>query len=406
MTLNKHLLAALFLVLAFARCGAGGSDSDSGSEHSGASGHDYQVGAHYYLWFPQKFKEGILRSKLNPPQEPALGIYDSSSSTVVEQHISWAKQAGIDFFTLHWSPKNTEFNSVISNSFLRAKNISDIKFCLFYETGELASSDNGGIHVIDAKAKQQFNNDLINFADNYFTNSQYLRVDGKPVLILYLTRTLVGDYAGMIKEGRELLRRRGIELFLLADEIFWQVTGHREGDDTSPNITSEPQTGRIALFDAIFAYNMYEGSLTQHSGYGLESSFISDIDALYKKYLQALPESVSFVPYAMPGYNDRGVRLYADHFAIPRELSAASGETSFFREFINRLVYPYVDARNGLVLITSWNEWSEDTAIEPAADAPFTSKDQSSGGQRLTEGYRYSGYGDSYLNATKELLGR
>lgn len=78
-----------------------------------------------------------------------------------------------------------------------------------------------------------------------------------------------------------------------------------------------------------------------------------------------------------------------DHFAIPREFSRGGGETTFFREFINRLVYPYFDERNGLALITSWNEWSEDTAIEPAADAVFTTNYKSKNTQDLTQGYRY-----------------
>lgn len=392
----------VFLAFSLLSCGGGGSGGGSDSNNTVKS---LRVGAHYYLWFPDKFREGILRSKLSPPQEPALGIYNSRSTAVVENHISSAASAGINFFTLLWSPKNSKFNAPITDTFLNARNISKINFCLFYGTDELATQSNGGIHIIDDQAKQHFMRDLNYFADNFFSHPQYLKVDGKPVLILYLTRTLVGDYANMIKEGREVLRKRGIEVFLLADEIFWSVTGHRDGTDIAPNITSAPQAGRIALFDAIFAYNMYEGSFNQHSSYGSQSSFISDIATLYRKYLEVLPDSVSFVPYAMPGYNDRGVRLSVDHFAIPREFSPGTGETTFFREFISRLVTPFVDSRNGLVLITSWNEWSEDTAIEPMAETEFTSKDQSASGAALTQGYRYSGFGEQYLTAIRETLG-
>ena len=385
--------------------GGGGSDGESSSETPGGASHDVRVGAHYYLWFPEKFNEGILRTKLSPPQEPQLGIYNSRSRAVVEQHIDSASKAGINFFTLLWSPTNSNFNNAIADTFLQARNLGSINFCLFYGTDELAARRIGGIPIIDEQAKAKFKSDLNYFADNFFSHPQYLKVDGKPVLILYLTRNLVGDYASMINEGRDLLRKRGIEVFLLADEIFWLVIGDGQNGDVIPNVSSDPQADRIGLFDAIFAYNMYEGGLSQHKGYGSESSFINDISALYQRYKAAMPSSVSFVPYAMPGYNDRGVRPSVDHFAIPREFSPGAGETTFFREFVNRLVYPYIDNRNGLVLITSWNEWSEDTAIEPTADAPFTTRDQSSSGDSLTQGYRYSGFGEQYLSAVKELFG-
>ena len=35
----------------------------------------YLSGAYYYLWYPENFKQGYLREKLVPPQEPMLGLY-------------------------------------------------------------------------------------------------------------------------------------------------------------------------------------------------------------------------------------------------------------------------------------------------------------------------------------------
>ena len=395
------LFVPLVSILACGGGGGGGGSSEGGGAPPAGAG-SYRVGAHYYLWFPQKFREGTLRARLAPPQEPELGGYSSTSVPVVEQHISWAKQYGIDFFTLTWSPTKTEFNSVISNTFLKARNIGDIQFALFYGVGDLG----GGTGIIDEPSKVLFYRDLDYFADNFFHHPQYLRVGNRPVLILYVTRTLRGDYAGMFREARKRMQERGVDLYLLADEIFWYVTGHRDGPDAGFNISSDPQSGRIALFDAIFAYNMYDASFPEHAGYGSESSFISDIKRLYDRYRAALPGNVAFVPYAMPGYNDRGVRLAVDHYPIPREWSAGSGETTFFRHFIEELVYPYVDPRNNLVLLTSWNEWSEDTAIEPAALAPFTAADQSRSGTSYTAGYRYSGFGTQYLEAVRAAFAR
>ena len=48
-------------------------------------------------------------------------------------------------------------------------------------------------------------------------------------------------------------------------------------------------------------------------------------------------------------------------------------------------------------MINSFNEWHEDTQIEPTIAAPRTNVDDS-GTQRYTEGHFYEGYGDLYLD--------
>ena len=62
------------------------------------------VGAHYHVWYARNFSQGTLRDRLDPPQQPVLGRYDSTDPTTAEQHIAWCSQYGIDFLTLDWWP--------------------------------------------------------------------------------------------------------------------------------------------------------------------------------------------------------------------------------------------------------------------------------------------------------------
>jgi glycoprotein endo-alpha-1,2-mannosidase len=59
-----------------------------------------------------------------------------------------------------------------------------------------------------------------------------------------------------------------------------------------------------------------------------------------------------------------------------------------------------------MILVTSWNEWSEDTAIEPAAAAPVTSADRSGSGVAYTQGYPYEGYEYRYLDILRRKTRR
>ncbi len=59
-----------------------------------------------------------------------------------------------------------------------------------------------------------------------------------------------------------------------------------------------------------------------------------------------------------------------------------------------------------MILVTSWNEWNEDTAIEPIAAAPPTTTDDSASGHDLTGGAAYPGYGAAYLEVLRKRFQR
>ena len=364
----------------------------------------YLIGAHYYLWYPRNFGHGFLRGKLDPQQEPMQGLYDSRDVAVVEQHIAWCSQYGIDFLTLDWWPSRKEQQTVISDTILKARNIDDIKFCIFYETWSLGFDRMIGATKIDADATARMVSDLTAIADGLFDHPSYLRVGGRPVVILYLTRTLTGAFKNAIAEVRAVLAERGHNVFLVGDEVFWKVSPVVPLGRKPHPLVEDPQPSRIELFDAITAYNMYENERKSQKGYGAESTFMQDVGAKYAEYRAASSNSAYFVPSILPGYNDRGVRLNANHYTIPRQWSPGAAEGTFFEEAFDRLGFPFMDERLNMLLITSFNEWNEDTAIEPVRSAAATSKDGSPSGSAYTEGYTYSGSGLRYLEVLRDKV--
>ena len=58
----------------------------------------------------------------------------------------------------------------------------------------------------------------------------------------------------------------------------------------------------------------------------------------------------------------------------------------------------YADESTGRILmVTSWNEWHEDTQIEPVEKGGVTWLDGSETGEAFSEGLDYEGYGERYL---------
>src|SRR5262245_57470463 len=73
----------------------------------------YLLGAHYYLWYSQGSWQNI-------DADPLLGPYDSAQSSVIDQHLRWAHQFGINFFGVEWAGKDKEQDRDLREQFLES----------------------------------------------------------------------------------------------------------------------------------------------------------------------------------------------------------------------------------------------------------------------------------------------
>jgi hypothetical protein len=363
----------------------------------------YLVGAHYYIWYPRNFSQGYLRGQLLPHQDPAVGEYRLDDPNVLERQIAWCSQYGIDFLTIDWWPGRKDEQRAFLGALYRTPNLADIRFCVFYETWGLGFDKNAGCTKFDAATTERLIADFTDIADQCFSHPSYLRLHGRPVVVLYLTRTFTGKYEKAISSLREAMRQRGHDLFIIGDEIFWKVSPSLPGVRPSP-LAETAQWPRIRLFDAITSYNLYEGGTTSHVGYASQSRYVADVADLYEHYRRTVRRRVYLAPQIIPGYNDRGTRLVVDHYAIPRQWEYGAAEGSLFAELFERHAFRFLDPRLNLLFITSWNEWNEDTAVEPLAKASPTNRDRSPSGTAYTQGYDYSGHGASYLEVIRDKV--
>src|SRR5439155_21304674 len=103
-----------------------------------------------------------------------------------------------------------------------------------------------------------------------------------------------------------------------------------------------------------------------------------------------------------PGFNDTAVR--SGHPAAPRYLTDVPGaaEGSLFSSELSQAALPSLDpAANNILMVSTFNEWHEDTQIEPTIIAGGTTVDDS-GTKAFTQGHSYSGYGDLYLDPLRQ----
>jgi glycoprotein endo-alpha-1,2-mannosidase len=345
------------------------------------------VGAYYYPWYGtgrRHWSAGYVRNLLDTPQQPLLGEYDSHNAQTVASHFQWAQQYGINTFIVSWWGPGSYEDTTIRDYLLPSPAIGPTKVAAFYESLSLLPVTNGVVDFNNPAAGQKLLADVDYLARTYFSNPGYARVNGKPVVYFYVTRTWRGDYTKAIADLRSTIKARyGYDLYLVADEV-------------DPDGTPTPD--RIRLFDAITSYTMY--SSRQTPGWPADTGLLPTIRARYDAFKQIADQfGVAFIPDALPSFNDRGVRLAANHYVLPPEVDATTppGTSSLFSRMLD-LDADYLDPNLRALNVTSFNEWHEDTQIEPTAAAP-----PSSGPATYTQGYTHPSYGFRLLELLRDF---
>ena len=335
---------------------------------------EYNVGAYYYPWYGGGgFHEGpskTLRWHLVPQQQPALGWYDDHNPAVISQHFRWAKASGIDFFVCSYWGEGGGDDWTIQNRMFTSPDIGNVKLCVFLEPS---------INSSNAASQTEY------LCDNYFNRPNYYKIDGKPVIYIYVTRAMTtSELTAYINNVRTAASNKGVsEVYIVGDEVFGSPPGG--------------VADRIRLMNAITCYDTYG-----HMGgnkYVTNSKLNSWKTTNDSWKTVANSVGADFIPCITPGFNDTGVR--SGHAPTSDKLVSDAGAWgSLFSGLIDKAVQ---SLDRNTIQITSWNEWHEDTQIEPVAVSATTNVVDGTG-TALTNGINYQGYDTLYLELLANKL--
>lgn len=338
------------------------------------------VGAYYYPWYgPGTGGHGFhrtLRDHLVPKQAPALGHYNNADTEVIAGHIHQSVMANIQFWACSWWGPESYEDKMLKNHILPHASAGELKYAILYEsTGRLGSFSNPDYSKLLP--------DFTYLSTHYFDQPHYLRIDGRPVVFIYLTRVYFRDRGDQALAD---LRAAFPSLYIVADDVFGL----------------NYKSSYAAKWDAVTAYDVYGQTM---GALGSTHAALSRLDTILSDTRAAANSvNVGLIPFACPGFNDRAVR--SGHTSAPRYFQddPQSAEGDFFRSMLRDVVVPQADplAKNMLIL-TSFNEWHEDTQIEPTAgESETTALDDSAGGTDYTQGARYTDYGHLSIDILRQ----
>ena len=267
------------------------------------------VWAAYYPWYTvSSWREPSMADK------PLIGMYSSDDPSVVRLHIKLAKAAGIDGFAVSWWGPGTNTDRNL-RKVLEIAAEEEMYVAAYFEslTGDGQS-----------RPLLEIENMLNNLITSYGKHPAYYKVDGKPLIFVWAAWSHEADEWRMVFEN---LRKRGLDAFYVATAL---------------------NTKYLEAFDGLQNYGT--GNLTE----------------LKRIYERVGPEVKTFhilhrggerlwVPSISPGYDERLLPgrsgLYFDR-----------DDGRYYLASYEHAVASYPD----WVWITSFNEWWENTHIEPS----------------------------------------
>ena len=353
----------------------------------------FLVAASYYPWYSaaaweyMECYEGSLRGNLIPSQLPALGEYDSQLEATISQQIAWSVAGGVNVWDMEWVGPNNSLDDTFRNNILTNPHVADIRFAIMYD---YAIRFAGDFNLTQDKITTILS-DFTYFGQAYFNHPSYLKVGGnRPVVFIYATRAFwpVSAVQDMVAALRKTMSDLGYDVYLIGDEYY---------------ALSPPDPVRISLWDGIFGYDVYCG----YYGYADQNGYFALHQTMEDQYQAVAQENgVDFIPSVMPGFNDRAVRrVCANNPALARRTSPGAPEGSMFSNILGNIALPHaMNSRTKMIHITSFNEWHEDSQIEPSIVTGYTVGDNSPTGYQYTQGLVYEGYGTTYMDIIRNQI--
>lgn len=337
------------------------------------------------LWWGKGFTEWrnvvkgkqLVNGQYQPHLPSDLGFYDLRVPEIREQQAQMAKENGIyGFCYYHYWFNGRRLLERPFNEVLASKK-PDFPFCLCWANENWSRNWDGKSQEMLLEQKYSKDDDINHIkylCENVFPDERYIKVDGKPVFIIYRPSLFTN-----IKETTETWRTEAKkygykDLYLI---FFWSyddgVNPHSIGFDAAAQFT--PNKMQFVRFKAVKTELIRKlGILSSAKSKYLVIKY-DDVADYYKKFIY--PKDYTLFPCATPMW---------DNYVRRREKGGTiliNSTPEKYEEWLSTVYENWnpPSTEENFIFINAWNEWAEGNHLEPCEK-----------------------WGNSYLEATKRVL--
>lgn len=319
-------------------------------------------------WWGRGFTEWTNVVKARPlfpdhyqPHLPAdLGFYDLRASETREAQADLARQYGIRGFCYYhyWfnGRKILErpFNEVLSSHY------PNYPFCLCWANENWTRTWDGSDHQILLEQKYSIDDDINHIRSLLpaFRDERYIRVDGKPLFLVYRTGLLPGP-KNTADIWRNEARRAGIkDLYLVRVESF--------GDSGNPEDIGFDATVEFAPFNGAWGKRIFGGNthkLLAKLGLlapGYIENRVFSYQSMARSMLNRPTPPFKRFHCVTPSWDNsaRKKNAYIFYDSTPEKYE------NWLKEVVIRTKVRFTGDER-IVFVNAWNEWAEGNHLEP-----------------------------------------
>lgn len=252
---------------------------------------------------------------VDSPDYPLDGAYDSLDPTVIERQFRELAHAGVDGSIVSWWGIGDYSDRVLDALVAKAEG-TDYRITLYYETPMVARRKGEATEVARIFEDMQY------ILGKHAQKDAWLKVDGRPVIVIYVVDTYP---LAVWQEVKEKLEGEGYDPFFLGDTF---------------------HLGALSVMDGLHTYNPLRRLVSGE-----------DLAATYRQVSEGVHKAGKlFAPTVIPGFDDRKIRT-------PGTLLARENGGCYNKTWLAAQA-----SEPDWVLITSWNEWHEGSEIEPSRE--------------------------------------
>lgn len=316
------------------------------------------------IFWPEGIGEWeIVKNRMK--QKPLWGYCNEADSKVMERQIDTAIKYGVNVFIYdwYWYDHRPFLENCLNDGFLKAKNNKKMKFYIMWANHSatyLWDIRNSHIKNVlwDGKVSYEDYKIIVDrWTEFYFSKDNYYKIENRPVVSIYDIQNFIDSFGTLEKIENAIkylddkckeLGFDGIHLQFIkqANDKIYKLENKNYSFD---EIIEKVQINSFTHYQAICFINNDQDYEEIYPEITQEYNYVTKI---------ANNAKIKYYPHVSVGWNDQ------PRFLIPKRSIKNCNKQSIKRAM--EMAKEYADKNNvNLITINSWNEWTENSYLEP-----------------------------------------
>jgi len=302
------------------------------------------------------------------PKVPYWGYEDETDPAVMGKKIETAVKYGVNvmIFDWYWYDNKPYLEDALNNGFLKAKNPTDMRFCLMWANHDHNSyldpsnPDKSKIYWYGGVDRAIFDGMVSHIINDYFKKPNYYKINGEPVFSIYELSTFIKGIGGTAKakDALEYFRKETIKAGfpgLHLQAILW---------GSVPAAIKDVPGDRIETQNATLEYFGFK-SMTNYQWCHFvpaNGDYMPWGEKAIKKWAEwDTTFKIPYCPHVSIGWDSN------PRYPVKKQALVINNKPEYFQIYLQK-AKEYIDRhpnQTKLITINAWNEWAEGSYLEP-----------------------------------------